>query len=416
MRFTSRKRKFLALVLSLILLPSTAGIPPASAEPPPEPCILLKLSAASIPPAEAKDRLDALQSLLEEGLYVRWVPPKPVDDPAQETPETFPVADEEALEAIAKGLEEATRHMDRMETEAASAVLADTENRARSVRFGESTRPYLAEVFLRRGMLFLWAGDPGSAEEMLARSRALRPEFSPDAAMFSPPFLDAWGRAGKRPPPLAELLVTSFPPASQIFLDGEEAGTTPGRVRVGRQGPVRIRVVAEGYLPGERTGQWLPGDSDSLEFLLVPDRNAMLADILSSSPDGKETGPILSRMIVETGATRAALLLLEEGAGGTALRILSQEREQNVPDVLGTVEWRGEDGGARQVAETAIEMMEKAGWPARYKTDVALSPWYHKWWFWTLVGVAAVGVAAGIGSSGGGGDSGSSSGTIGVDF
>lgn len=416
MRFTLRKRKSIALVLSVILLQSTGGIPPALAVSPPEPCILLKLSVASIPPKEAKNRLDTLQILLENGLHVRWVSPKPVDDLVQETPDAFPVADEEALEAIAKQLEEAIRHMDRMETEAAAAVLSDTEKRARSFRFGENMRSYLAEIFLRRGMLFLWAGESGNAEEMLARSRALRPEFSPDPAMFSPTFLDSWMRAGARLPLQAELLVTSLPPASKIYLDGAEAGTTPGKIRVTRQGPVRIRVVTEGYLPDERTGQWLPGDFDSLEFFLVPDRTSVLEEILSSSPDGKEAGPILSRMIVETGAVRAALLLLEEGTAGPALRILSQEREQNMPIMLGTVEWRGGDAGTGQVAASTVEMMKKAGWPSRDKKDVALSPWYHKWWFWTMVGAVAVGVAAGLAGSNGGGDSGSSSGTIGVDF
>lgn len=386
------------------------------AESPPEPCILLKVSASSIPPDEAKDKLDAMQTLLEDGLHVRWVSPITVDHVAHEAPEAFPIADEKALEAISKSLGEAIRHMDRMETEAAVAGLVDTEERARSFRFGETTRPYLAEVFLRRGILFLWEGDPGKAEEMLARSRALRPEFSPDPAMFSPPFLDAWKRAGLLPPSQAELLVTSLPPGAKIYLDGEEAGTTPARVHVSGLGPVHIRVLTEGYLRGERTGQWLPGDFDSLEFPLVPDRNAVLAGILSSSPDGKEAGPILSRMIVETGARRAALLLLEEGEGGPVLRVVSQDQEQDVPAVLGTVEWNGGDEGTGQVAASTIEMLQKAGWPGQPETDVALSPWYHKWWFWTLVGVAAVGVAAGIGGSGGGGSSGSSSGTIGVDF
>jgi len=386
------------------------------AKSPPEPCILLKVSAASIPTEEAKDRLDAMQTLLEDGLHVRWVSSKSVEHVAEEAPEAFPVADEEALEAISKSLGEAIRHMDRMETEAAAAGLADTEERARSFRFGESTRPYLAEVFLRRGILFLWEGYPGKAEETLARSRALRPGFSPDPAMFSPPFLDAWERAGLRPPPQAELLVTSLPPGAKIYLDGAEAGTTPARVHVSDPGPVHIQVLAEGYLRGERTGQWLPGDFDSLEFPLVPDRNAVLAEILSSSPDGKEAGPILSRMIVETGARRVALLLLEEGKGGPVLRVVSQDREQDVPAVLGTVKWNGENEGTGQVAASTIEMLQKAGWPAQPGTDVALSPWYHKWWFWTLVGVAAVGVAAGIGGSGGGESSGSSSGTIGVDF
>jgi hypothetical protein len=122
-------------------------------------------------------------------------------------------------------------------------------------------------------------------------------------------------------------------------------------------------------------------------------------------------------MIVETGANRIALLLLEEGKGGPVLRVVSQDQGQDVPAVLGTVEWNEGNEGTGKVAASTIEMLQQAGWPVQPETDVALSPWYHKWWFWTLVGVAAVGIAAGVGGSGGGGGSaGSSSGTIGVDF
>src|SRR3989304_8076702 len=119
---------------------------------------------------------------------------------------------------------------------------------------------------------------------MLARSRVLRPEFEPYPAIFSPLFLESWSRTGKRVPPQAELLVTSLPSGARIVLDGKEAGRTPGRVPVVAWGPVSIAVIAEGYHPGERTGQWLPGDSEGLEFFLVPDRHAVLPGLLPSSP------------------------------------------------------------------------------------------------------------------------------------
>src|SRR3989304_8417388 len=118
---------------------------------------------------------------------------------------------------------------------------------------------------------------------MLARSRVLRPEFEPDPAIFSPLFLESWSRSGKRVPPQAELLVTSLPSGARIVLDGKEAGRAPGRGPVGAWGPVSIAVIAEGYHPGERTGQGLPGDSEVLEFSSVPARNDVLAELLASS-------------------------------------------------------------------------------------------------------------------------------------
>jgi len=386
------------------------------AEAPPEPCILLKLSAITIPADTVKSGLGALEALLEEGLHIRWVTPVLAEEAGQEAEEAFPVADGKALEAIAAALGEAIRHMDKMETKEAAEELSEAERLARSFRFGDTTRPYFAEVFLRRGILSLWEGETGKAEEMLARSRILRPEFDPDPAMFSPLFLEAWKRSGERPPPQAELLVTSLPPGARIYRNSEEVGTTPGRVRISEPGPVRIRVLAEGYLRSEWTGQMLPGDSDALEFPLVRDRNAALAEILSSSPEGKEAGPLLSRMIVETGAMRVALLLVAEGEEGPVLSVLSLTKGQEKPVLLGTVPWPAGEEGYDPIAATTMEMLKSAGWPAQTGADTAKAPWYHKWWIWMLVGVAAAGVAVSIGGSGGGGDSGSSTGTIGVNF
>ena len=417
MKFTSSARRPIALFLSLIFFASAGGVPPAMGESTAEPCILLKVSVASIPQDVAKTELGAVQLILEKELRVRWLPPGPPGGGVTVSADAFPVADGKALERIAAKLAEAARLMDRMETKEAAEQLADAEILARSFRFGETTRPYLAEVFLRRGLLSLWEGNAGKAEEMLARSRVLRPEFDPDPAIFSPLFLEAWSRSGKRVPPQAELLVTSLPSGARIVLDGKEAGRTPGRVPVAAWGPVSIAVFAEGYQPGERTGQWLPGDSEALEFSLVPDGNAVLAELLASSPDGKEAGPLLSRMMAESGARRVALLLLEEGRGGLVLRVLSLAQGEEVPKTLGTVAWGEGDQGYVPVAASAMELLAGAGWPVRGESDTAGSSWYRKWWIWTLLGVAVAGVAVtGSGGGGGGGTSSGSTGTIGVDF
>jgi len=416
MKFTSSARKSLALFLSLIFLAGAQGAPPSRAELPAEPCVLLKVSAATIPQEDAKRKLGSIQNLLEKGLRVRWVSPKPSDDAGTATEAAIPVADGKALETIAAKLGEAIRLTDRMETKKAAERLAEAETLARSFRFGETTRPFLAEVFLRRGLLALWEGNTGKAEEMLARSRVLRPEFEPDPAIFSPLFLAAWKRSGERPPPQAELFVSSLPSGARIFLDGKEAGTTPGRVHVNASGPVRVQVFAEGYQRSGRTGQWLPGDSEALEFSLVRDRNAALAELLSSSPDGKGAGPMLSRMMAESGAERVALLLLEEGRQGPVLRVLSLVRGEETPQLLGTIVFPEGDAGYEPVAASALEMLAKAGWPAKAAAETAGSPWYRKWWFWTLLAAAAAGLAVGIGGGGGGGSSTSSTGTIGVNF
>jgi hypothetical protein len=126
---------------------------------------------------------------------------------------------------------------------------------------------------------------------------------------------------------------------------------------------------------------------------------------------------MLSRMMAESGAERVALLLLEEGRQGPVLRVLSLARGEETPQLLGTIVFPEEGTGYEPVAASAVEMLAKAGWPARTAAETAGSPWYRKWWFWTLLGAAAVGLAVGIGGGGGGGSSSASStGTIGVNF
>ncbi len=416
MRSTSRGRKSLALLLSLILFRGSSVAPPARAAAPAEPCILLKMSATSIPPGMAKERLDSVQKSLEHALRVRWIKPTAGERAGSESEGRLPPADDVAVEAIRADLEEALRRMDRMETNEAGDRLSAAERIARSYRFGEATRPFLAEVFLRRGLLLLWEGEGENAESMLARSRALRPEFIPDPAVFSPLFLEAWKRSGKRAVTGAEILVNSLPSGARIYRDGTEAGTTPGRIHVDTTDPVRIRVQADGYLPDERIGQWLPGDTDVVEIQLLRDPYASLGDLLTFSPDGKAAGPLLSRLMAETGARRTALLLLEGEGTSMALKIYSMAQEDAAPVVAGRVAWPPEGDGDAQVASAAIEMLRNAGWPGEPGSDTEGASWYHKWWFWTILGIAAAGIAAGAGGSGGGGSAGSSTGTIGVNF
>lgn len=419
MRSTSSERKSLALFLSFVLVLLSAVPASVRGSLPPEPALLIKVSSTSIPADAARVRLEAIGAAIGARLRVRWVPPgSPGAPPAEEEP--FPVADGEDLARISGKLEEAMRRMEGMETGPAEEILSEALRLARSFRFGDTMRPYVAEIFLRKGLLYLWKGETGKSEDMLSRSRALRPDFSPDPGLFSPPFLEAWNRSGERALPEAELLVNSIPPGARVHVNGREEGVTPCRVRIRQWAAVHVRVSADGYRTGGRTGQWLPGDFEEIGFILVREDTAALAELLSSSPDGKESGPLLSRMLRETGAGRVALLMLEGGDEGETLRVLSQEQGEGVPKALGTIPWPAGEEGIEEAGASAAEMLANAGWPRRDDPSGKLAPWYGSWMFWAVVGVAAAGIAVGMGggggSGGGGTGTGSATGTIGVDF
>jgi hypothetical protein len=419
MRSTSSARRALALLLCLALTTEGSGgaLALAATESPVEPCLLLKYIAPSVSEASARLLLATIPSLLQRDLGVRWVAPPAAAQGLTDLKDLFPEADDASLERISGKMAEVLRSMDRMETRKAAVLLLDAEGEARKFRLGDATRPFFAEIFLRRGLLHLWEGDRGKAEEMFARARVLRPDFSPDPGLFSPTFRDAWTRAGERPPPEADLLVQSIPPGASVFLDGKPVGTTPGRVKVSSSRPVRVRLALAGYLDVEKAGQWLPGDSADIQSVLVRDRVATLGELLTASPEGKGGGALIAELAAGAGALRVALMVLGERKGQPVVRVFTSGKGNSDPVFLGQFEWPAGDEGVAEAADRTAKLLRNAGWPAaKGSPKDAESPWFQRWWVWLLIGAVAIGVAAGAGGGGGGGSSGSSTGAIGVTF
>ncbi|MGE5190638.1 MAG: PEGA domain-containing protein [Gemmatimonadota bacterium] len=410
MRFTSSARRRIAAVLC-VLLPGAASCPPALAEESRSPALLLAFHAGDIPAEVARARTEVISRRLLAELRIAW---RPV--PAQAGPSGTrrepPEADGASIERISSLLRDAARRMERMETREAETLLDAAEREARSFRPSESLRPYLAEIFLRRGVLFVWAGDRGSAEAMFGRVRALRPDFAPDPALYSPSVREAWARAAKRPPAGAEILVQSIPPGADIVVDGTPAGTTPARVRVPVLSPAAVRVTRPGYLPLELSGHWLPGDSEMFDVTLTRDRLSRLEELVAASGGGTEAGALLNGMAAAAGAERVAILVMTGSGPGARIRVLSLKRGDEEALAAGEFGWP-EDGEDAEPAASAATMLRKAGWPDAGEARRA-APWYHKWWFWAALGAAIAGAAAGAG--GGGGGSGGSTGAIGVNF
>ena len=412
MKFTSSARRGLAGLLCVLLAAVTAR-PPALAAEPPAPSLLLTFHAADIRATVARARMETISRRLLAGLHVAWLPVPRQPDPSGKRPDP-PEADGASLERISGMLGEAARRMERMETRETESLLVAAEREARLFRPGEPLRPYLAEIFLRRGLLFLWAGDRAAAEEMFGRVRVLRPDFSPDPALFSPSFREAWSRAAARPAAGAEILVQSIPPGADIIVGATKAGTTPGRVRVPVLTPVVIRVTRTGYLPVELSGHWLPGDSEMRDITLTRDRLSRLEELVGAGDGGTEAGAILNEMARAAGAERVAVIVMTGREPTTAIRVLSIRQGDALPVAAGTFAWPEGEDGAETAAANAVSVLKSAGWPAVSSETRAAGPWYHKWGFWAVLGVAIAGVAAGAG--GGGGGSGGSGGAIGVDF
>jgi len=419
MRSSSSWRSAVSTALCAALLgqwsaPSLAG----AAATAPEPALLLKYSAPEIAEDASREILDPQAVLLAAALAVRFVPspPEPPESSPGET--AVPAPDDTKLRSIAAKLSDASLHMERVEGDAAQAALSEAEVEARGVRFTEAVRPFLAEIFLRQGILRLWEGDAAGAEQLLARSRALRPGFSPDPALFPPQVVDAWDAARRRPLPEAELLVQSLPSGAAIAVDGEYVGTTPSRVRPRTGGPVTIRVSHPGYRDVERTGQWLPGDAETVSFTLPGDRVARLGELLAApvEPGGSGAGPLLAEFARAAGVRRVAVVTLEKSATGQGYRarLYSGGVSGEDPAFLGASELPSGAPGAQAFGRWASERLLESGWPPEPR-DPDEKPWYKQWWFWGIV-IGSAGILAALGSGGGGSSGGGSTGSVAVNF
>jgi hypothetical protein len=416
MRSTSSRRSAVALLLCGTLLwrsaPTVASAKDGAST---EPALLLKYAAPDLPDPSARDVFDPIPAIVAKELRIRWVP-VPVE-PSAKDPATgaIPVPDDAALRRIAAKVARASERMDKVESAAASLHLEEAEKECRSYRFTEATRPFLAEIFLRRGILRLWEGKTSDAEALFSRARALRPGFTPEPALFPPQMLAVWEAASRRPVPEAELLVESLPSGAAIFVGGERRGVTPARVRMKDITPVRIRVSHPGYRDAETTGQWLPGDTERLRFSLPGDRVARLGELLAAAARGKGggAGPLVEELSSAAGTSRVAILMLEKDAAGDGLRarLYAGRPAGQDPALLGETSFPGGAKGAGISGKWVADTLAADGWPRAERPE---RPWYKSLWFWGVLLTA--GVAAAIGGGGGGGSGGSSGGTVAVNF
>jgi hypothetical protein len=395
------------------MMPAIAS---ADAGAPTEPALLLKYAAPDLSDRSAREVLDPIPAIVEKELRIRWLP-LPME-PSGKTPSAgeFPVPDDAALRRIAGMVSRAAGRMERVEAADAERILEEAEKECRSYRFTEATRPFLAEIFLRRGILRLWEGKTSDAEALFSRARALRPTFTPDPALFPPQVLSTWEAIGRRPVPEAELLVESLPSGAEIFVDGERRGVTPARVRTRNMTPVTVRVSHQGYRDAETTGQWLPGDTESLRFSLPGDRVARLGELLAGASVGKGggAGPMVEELSAAAGTPRVAILMLEKGAAGVGLhaRLYAGRPAGLDPALLGETSFPGGKEGAEISGKWVADSLAADGWPRAERPE---RPWYKSPWFWGVF--LAIAVAAAFGAGGGGGGSGGSSGgAVAVNF
>jgi len=382
-----------------------------------EPALLLKYAAPDIPETDSREIMDQIPGKVTKEVRVRWAAVPVEVTPVADADAIYPVPDDATLKSISEKISRASRHMEKMENREAARLLSEAEKEARGCRFSEAIRPFLAEIFLRQGILKLRERDVSSAESMFSRSRALRPGFVPDPALFPPQVITAWGNISGRSLLEAELIIQSLPSGAVVSVEGVPKGRTPVRINPGKTGPVSIRVSHPGYRDAEMAGQWLPGDAETLEFNLSGDRVARLGELLSEGKgkQGLGVGPLIDEFASAAGVQLVAVVTLEkDGSGdGYIAKAYSRGRSVGAPVYLGEKRISDGERNSQMTGKWLAGKLLEDGWPAE-KKDPESEPWYKSWWIWGIVTGVVVTVALVVGGSGGSGSSGGSS--IAVNF
>ena len=423
MRFSSSGRSCIALLLSVLLLLQCVfpAVAKASGESPGiEPALLLKYAAPEIPEAFSREILDKIPEKVVKDVRIRWVA-VPVEATSVADANTiYPLPDDATLKSISGKISLASRHMEKVENREAAKLLSEAEKEARRCRFSEAVRPFLAEIFLRQGILKLREKDIPSAESLFSRSRALRPGFVPDSALFPPQVIAVWGGISGRPLPEAELLVQSLPSGAAVSVDGVYKGRTPARINPGKTGPVNIRVSSPGYRDAEKAGQWLPGDAETLDFNLSGDRVARLGDLLSKGGEkqGWGAGPLINEFAAAAGVQWVAVVTLEKEDGpgdGYIAKAYSRGKTSGGPVFLGEKRILDYERNSQVTGKWLAGKLLENGWPVE-KKDPESEPWYKSWWTWGIVAAVAAGIVVALAGGGGGGSGGSKDSSIAVNF
>jgi len=156
-------------------------------------------------------------------------------------------------------------------------------------------------------------------------------------------------------------------PGARVLVDGKELGALPLAPVRTNPGHAELRVEREGYEPFVTHAELAPGATVRIQVVLRPvSTTARLA--VSAIPRG-------AGVTVDGAFRGAAPLEVDVAPGAHRLTLTASGYEERVVSV---------DLGAQERRRIDVELTPRA------------APITKRWWFWTALGVAAAGAAAGI--------------------
>lgn len=251
-------------------------------------------------------------------------------------------------------------------------------------------------------------GQAKKAQEEFARALVLNPDLTCDANTYGADVKKAFDKAqsdvmGR---PTAKLSIDSSPAGAQISVRGKKLGTTPfpegATLPIGRH---FVELSKNGYAPAGvfadlgKEGGSAKGELKAAEGFA--DVQAGAASAISKGVGKKGALPANARKLADV--VKARFLVMSDGLtaevwdveSGNRVAGLSMSAEELSVTAKKISDFMAKPGSAAVASASSSGDGEE---PVAGVTEPgAMGPVYKQWWFWTAVGVVAVGAGTAVG-------------------
>ncbi len=310
-----------------------------------------------------------------------------------------------ALDEVAALIGEARAEAARLREGPALARLARAAQLVEAHADVPGSAAWAAEVWTATGVIAAQAGLSQLADVALARAATLDPRRGVRAAEASPEVVARAAGIARAAAtgPTGNFEVVAAVEGARVLVDDGDVGAAPRRVRlaVGRH---VVRVEAPGHRPFGQVVDVLEGERPPMVVRLAPDPAVLAAEALERAAQHADAPSIVAALaaIDRAGLTPPRVLFVEAGDGPRDRARLRDCTASGCEAALGLerdalpqrLRW------ARAMDQARVEARPDDAWIGAAQDVVvppAATPWYARWYVWTIAGAVVAGaVTAGV--------------------
>jgi hypothetical protein len=259
---------------------------------------------------------------------------------------------------------------------------------------------FCAEVELQLAVIAAQAGRWDLAENSLARAarldgprRLLAAEASPEVvALADRVFRDA--AAGAE----GEIPISTDAERARIFIDDIDRGFAPQRVRM-RVGTHALRIEAPGRLPYYSRLEVAQGVRPAQRFLLAPDPRALAKSRVEAALSADAATLTAAAHSLLSAAPELAAVVWVESDPRSTRKLVQRCDAEGCHEPVRVEHSRAQVRHARLTAETlraARAWLHEDVRVALSRSNASESPWWHRWYVWTVATAIVVGASTAI--------------------